>query len=800
MTLRTKIIAGLAVFSSLSALLIWGLLELEVPALEDTSYDRVTDNARALNNKIDRNLFERYGDVQAFGTNTAAYDPANWHNPVATNPLITAINAYMTNYGLYRISLYVDLAGNVRAVNTVSGKGTAIPTESYYGLNFANADWFINAHNGKFLEGKNGFTGTYVKGPYRDPNVAKVYGDDGYVIVFAAPVKDTSGKIIGIWANFADFGLVENIIAEEYAYYKANGLTHTQLTLLDASGTIIADYDPSSGKDQSKRDFEHIGKENLANEKYPPAVEGIAGKSGAMVAENLGRQAGESSTVLAGYNHSDGAYDYPGMGWTLLLRLDEGEIFAPIDRVIHTIIKGILGIIVLSVLGALLISRTLTKRIGSYVGLLHHIAEGETNITVPTTTTKDEISKLYEATEKLRQSVDEAYRLKFMVEDMPTALMTVDVKNDLKINFVNKASYSLMRKVEQFLPISADKMLGQSIDIFHKNPSHQRNLLANPNNLPHNAQIKVGPEDISLQISSIKNKTGDYVGAMLTWSVITQRAQLANNFESSVKSVVTEVASSAIQMRGNAERLSTLAEETKHRSGLVASASTEAAQTANQVAAAAEELTAAIAEISSQVQKSSIVASQATNQAENINQSMHMLVDKSNRVGEVIQFITNIASQINLLALNATIESARAGEAGKGFAVVASEVKNLANQTAKATEEIVQQVQSMQEATQEAVRSVSEIISIINEISANTSSVAAAVEEQSAATNEISRNIAHTATGTQDISKNIVQVEQGAEETGVSSKQVLTSADALNAHAKTLSEKVDEFLVMVRNS
>lgn len=275
---------------------------------------------------------------------------------------------------------------------------------------------------------------------------------------------------------------------------------------------------------------------------------------------------------------------------------------------------------------------------------------------------------------------------------------------------------------------------------------------------------------------------------------------MADNFESSVRSVVTGVTQSSEQMRSNAERLTTLANETKTTSGSVANSAAEAAQTATQVAAAAEELTAAIGEISSQVQKSSFVASQASSQAESINQAMHMLVDKSSRVGEVIQFITTIASQINLLALNATIESARAGEAGRGFAVVASEVKNLANQTAKATEEIVQQVQSMQEATHDAVQSVGQIISIINEISTATAGVAAAVEEQSAATNEISRNIAHTATGTNNISRDIVAVESGADETGVSSRHVLDSAKVLSEQSAILSKKVDEFLKTVRSA
>ena len=798
MTLRLKIIAGLVAFALLCTLPILGIVLYERTAMKQPSFDRASDIASSINDKIDRNLFERYGDVQAFAANTAAYDPANWNRPSASNPLVAAINSYMVNYGLYRLSLYVDLDGNVRAVNSVNGTGKEIDTSGYYQANFAGTSWFKNVAAGKFLEGRDGLTGTYVEGPYNDQNIARIYGDDGYVLIFAAQVKDSSGKLIGYWANFATMTVIEDIVNAQYEELGKLGLENVEITMLDSKGTVIVQHDPAVDAVNAAKEKDILGKLNLVTEKWEPAVLGVSGKNGSMIASHFGAEAGEEPEQLVAYNHSDGAYGYTGLGWTLLLRLDHKEMFAAINEVIHEMMLAIGILVGAALLFALLMGRSIAVRVGKFATTLDSIAEGDTDIEINQPQTRDEISVLMRATAKLRTSVEDAFRLKLMVEDMPAAIMTVDVKDNLKINYLNKASHDLLSGLSSYLPISVDKMMGQSIDIFHKNPKHQRDLLANPNNLPHRARIKVGPESVSLFVGPIYNKKHEYIGAMLTWEKITERAQLADNFESSVKSVVTEVSASADQMRSNAERLSTLASETKLTSASVASAATEAAQTATQVAAAAEELTAAIGEISSQVQKSSSVANQASSQAENINQSMHLLVEKSNRVGEVIQFITNIASQINLLALNATIESARAGEAGRGFAVVASEVKNLANQTAKATEEIVQQVQSMQEATQEAVGSVAQIINIISEISSATAGVAAAVEEQSAATNEISRNITHTASGTNDISRSIVLVEQGAEETGVSSRQVLDSAKSLSGQAATLSSKVDEFLQMVR--
>lgn len=274
--------------------------------------------------------------------------------------------------------------------------------------------------------------------------------------------------------------------------------------------------------------------------------------------------------------------------------------------------------------------------------------------------------------------------------------------------------------------------------------------------------------------------------------------KMADQFESSVAGVLSQVVSASSQMQGGSQSVTQIADDTKNRSDSVARAASEAAHTSSQVSAAAEELTASIAEISSQTQKSSRVATTAAGQAAQAKEAIETLSSQSNKVGEIVSMIDTISGQINLLALNATIESARAGDAGKGFAVVAGEVKNLASQVGRATGEISAQIAHMQQATHASVDRVMTIIRTIDEMSGSIQAVASAVEEQTAVTNEIARNIALTAMGAQDISTNITSVQDGAQKTGSTASEVLRSAQELGRQSAILREKVEEFLRTVR--
>jgi methyl-accepting chemotaxis protein len=277
-----------------------------------------------------------------------------------------------------------------------------------------------------------------------------------------------------------------------------------------------------------------------------------------------------------------------------------------------------------------------------------------------------------------------------------------------------------------------------------------------------------------------------------------EMVKLADDFEGAVGQIVQTVSSASSQLEASAGTLTSTAERSKQLTIVVATASEEAATNVQSVASATEEMASSINEIGRQVQESARMATEAVDQARKTNERVSELSKAAGRIGDVVELINTIAGQTNLLALNATIEAARAGDAGRGFAVVASEVKALAEQTAKATGEIGQQISGIQVATQESVGAIKEISGTIEKLSEISSSIAAAVEEQGTATSEISRNVQQAAQGTQQVSSNITDVQRGASETGSASSQVLAAARSLSGDSNRLKQELGKFLNSVR--
>lgn len=406
-SIKTRLVAFFLLFGVVPALCLMAVYFSFKGTIEDAFRAPVKDTAVAVGDVIDRNLFERYGDVQAFGVNAAAWAPENWRNPSPANPLIAAMNAYMTNYGIYRLMILVDPQGGVLAVNSVDPTGKPLDTSGVYQMNFAGASWFKDALAGKFLEGKNGLTGTVVEQPVENPVVANLYRDDGYIITFAAPVRNAAGERIGVWVNFADFGLVEEIVMTFYKSLAARGLDAGEITVLDPQGRVIVDADPKLNGATYKRNPEIIGKLNPVEKGVAAAVAATRGENGV----NLSTHARKNVEQAAGYAHTTGAYNYPGLGWSVMVRVADGDINAVANLVALWMKIAVVVSIAAIALMAWLIGRNIAGSISGMTQAMRALAGGNKAIAVPGVGRKDEVGGMADALQVFKDQAVEMDRM-----------------------------------------------------------------------------------------------------------------------------------------------------------------------------------------------------------------------------------------------------------------------------------------------------------------------------------------------------------------------------------------------------
>jgi methyl-accepting chemotaxis protein len=454
---------------------------------------------------------------------------------------------------------------------------------------------------------------------------------------------------------------------------------------------------------------------------------------------------------------------------------------------------------------------------------------------------------------KQLQAATASARLGAMLESMAPSVTYADRSG--KITYANPAALAMFKKVERHLPVRLEQLVGQSIDIFFKSPSPQHPILTDPNSPPYRAQVQIGDETFDLVVSAFFDANKEYTGSLLCWDCVTQRIaqdrlireaaerekQQADELRSELGSLLGNVnaaangdltqsvesgSSDAVCQMGEAlgqllatlrtsigfiaanagalatasEELSSVsmqmnsnAEETSSQSNVVSAAAEQVSRNVHTVATAVEEMGVSIREIAQSAAEAARIAATAVQVANNTNDTITKLGESSTEIGQVIKVITSIAQQTNLLALNATIEAARAGEAGKGFAVVANEVKELAKETAKATEDIGRKVEAIQSNTKGAVAAIKQITTIINQMNDLSSSIASAVEEQSATTNEMARNISEASKGSTQIAENVTAVAKAAEGTMQGAGNVQQAAGELSRMAVELQQLVAQF-------
>ncbi|MCC6230921.1 MAG: methyl-accepting chemotaxis protein [Phycisphaerales bacterium] len=376
MKIRTKLVLGFLAVGLLPAI---GVGTINWFATEDVG-NMLGDEMLAVSanviNKIDRSLYERYGDAQAFALNSVARNQDNWYKDPSSSVISKAMDEYIKLYGIYSLSVLVDTQGKVIAVNSVSPQGKPIDTAFIMGQSFAGAGWLTDAINGRFLT-NGSLTGTVVEDVHVDPTVQKVYANEGLVLGFSAPVKNDKGEVVAVWKNFADFALAEEVIFDSYQKISKRTCDAVEFTLLDSRGNVIVDCDPVLHGGKLTRDMNVIGKFNLAQSGVEAAKEAVSGKSGAMFATH----ARKNVLQACGYAHSNGALGFPGMGWSVVVRAPRAVAMEKVVGIRYQV-GVVVGVSALAVLGlGLFFASRLVRPISSLGARMKDIAEGEGDLT-----------------------------------------------------------------------------------------------------------------------------------------------------------------------------------------------------------------------------------------------------------------------------------------------------------------------------------------------------------------------------------------------------------------------------------
>jgi len=770
-------------------------------ALHQQSGDRMKAMAVDLVNKIDRNLFERYGDVQAF-----AFNPMAQESP---EKMTAAADFYTQAYGCYDLMIITDADGKIVACNTVDYQGKAIDSKQFIGKTVKGEDWYEQCVGGRVQAGQ-----SFVGDAKVDADSAQVCHNNGVTVNFSAPIRNAEGKVVGVWSNRASVErTVSEITVDLEETMKAGGLTCSAQVLTKA-GLVLDDSDPKTVL-TTNRIEEGLQSARLASE----------GKTGFLEETNVSTNVSQ----INGYTVQKGYGSFPGSGWIVLTGADSNQALggAIASRNATAMIGGF-AILVISFVGAWL-TRGIVTPIKAAAAGINSLANGDLTARL-SANGSDEIAQMGRSLNSALEGISKAVDAE-SVNWIQLGEQRVNMcEAEAKLAAIGKAQAviefemngTILNANDNFLKTvgySLNEIKGQHHSLFvedsEKNSAEYRQFWANLNRGESQPgeyrRVGKGGKQIVLSAiySPIVDKTGKLVKVVKFATDVTsvviaradairlqqdnmerdqQKAEEMANILDQVNTNAGTLASAAEELTAVSTQMASNAEETSSQASVVSAASEQVSKNVQTVATGVEELTAAIREIAKNASDAARVSQEAVATAATANATIGKLGDSSLEIGKVIKVITSIAEQTNLLALNATIEAARAGEAGKGFAVVANEVKELAKETAKATEDISRKIEAIQGDTKGAVNSIRQIGEVIAQINDISNTIASAVEEQTATANEMSRNVAEAAKGTSEIAQNITSVAMASQNTSQGAANCQQAAAEISRMATELQQ------------
>jgi methyl-accepting chemotaxis protein len=676
--LRTKVAAALLAFGVAPLLVVGAIVaragrdvQLQAAATLQTVAENVAD-------KIDRNLFERYGDVQAFGYNNAALDTARWYRPDATpGALVARMDQYVRAYGLYALTLMTDTAGRVVAVNGAGPDGKPAATAGFYGRRLADAEWFAACRAGRFTRrmpftgpGNDAADGTHVTDLHVDALVREAYpGDDGLAVGFTAPVFDARGRAVGCWHNAARFSAVEAVVATAYGELKAKGFPGATLTLLDSAGRPVLDYAPARGADSVRRGVGDAPWRDAGAAALGAARAVVAGKDGFALVP----AAGSAEAQAAGWTHLRGAMGYPGMNWSVVVRVPERELLAVTGlSAAARLVGGVFVVtLVLVPLAGWLLGRRATRPVIALAAAAERVAVGDlaTPVSGHTDTEGDaaggdELDAVARAFERVRQTtqalVGETGRL-----TAAAATGALDVRGDAD------RFDGAFREVVAGTNRTLDGLQALTTEARTQRDAAQR-FLAEAGAVLRRAAAG----DLTARVTGAGGPAYAGEHAEIAGALNTAFATLGDAL-GRVRGASGGVSAASTQIRGGSETLAReSSEQAAHIEEMSASVQELAAMTRQNADGAAT--ARALAE------EARGAAADGAACAAELDEAVARIKASSDATVTVVRTIDQLAFQTNLLALNAAVEAARAGDAGRGFAVVAEEVRALALRSAAA--------------------------------------------------------------------------------------------------------------------